>query len=95
VGDFHLLFFASFLAHSGAGQFLPPSFVAAMEELASTPDAEAHNPMHPAPSKGTRNWCNFQIESGQRDLPKSHQVAASVPTAGLASFGQIIVFLVR
>jgi hypothetical protein len=25
------------------GQFLPPSFVAAMEELASTPDAKARN----------------------------------------------------
>jgi hypothetical protein len=25
------------------GQFLPPSFVAAMEELASTSDAKAHN----------------------------------------------------
>jgi hypothetical protein len=47
-----------------------------------------------APSKGTRNWCNFHIESGQRDVPKSHQVAASVPTAGLASFRQIIFFLV-
>jgi hypothetical protein len=28
---------------SHMGQFLPPSFVAAMEELASTPDAKAHN----------------------------------------------------
>jgi len=28
---------------SAVGQFLPPSFVAAMEELASTPDAKAHN----------------------------------------------------
>jgi hypothetical protein len=25
------------------GQFLPPSLAAAMEELASTPDAKAHN----------------------------------------------------
>jgi hypothetical protein len=28
---------------TGSGQFLPPSFVAAMEELASTPDAKAYN----------------------------------------------------
>jgi hypothetical protein len=28
---------------SGLGQFLPSSFVTAMEELASTPDAKARN----------------------------------------------------
>jgi hypothetical protein len=28
---------------SAAGQFLPPSLATAMEELASTPDAKAHN----------------------------------------------------
>jgi hypothetical protein len=28
---------------SESGQFLPPSLATAMEELASTPDAEAHN----------------------------------------------------
>ena len=28
---------------AASGQFLPPSFVAAMEELASTPDAKAYN----------------------------------------------------
>jgi hypothetical protein len=28
---------------AGMGQLPPPSFVAAMEELASTPDAKAHN----------------------------------------------------
>jgi hypothetical protein len=30
-------------AASAPGQFLPPSFVAGMEELASTPDAKARN----------------------------------------------------
>jgi hypothetical protein len=30
-------------AAAGLGQFLPPSLVNAMEELASTPDSEAHN----------------------------------------------------
>jgi hypothetical protein len=28
---------------AGWGQFLPPSLATAMEELASTPDAKAHN----------------------------------------------------
>jgi len=28
---------------SATGQFLPPSLATAMEELASTPDAKAHN----------------------------------------------------
>jgi hypothetical protein len=28
---------------SASGQFLPPSLATAMEELASTPDAKAHN----------------------------------------------------
>jgi hypothetical protein len=28
---------------SESGQFLPPSLATAMEELASTPDAKAHN----------------------------------------------------
>jgi hypothetical protein len=30
---------------SGVGQFPPPSFVVGMEELASIPDAKAHNPL--------------------------------------------------
>jgi hypothetical protein len=33
---------ASEFSHS-LGQFLPPSLATAMEELASTPDAKAHN----------------------------------------------------
>jgi hypothetical protein len=28
---------------TGSGQFLPPNLATAMEELASTPDAKAHN----------------------------------------------------
>jgi hypothetical protein len=44
----------------------------------------------PPPSKGARNWYNFQIESCQLDVPKSHQLAASVPTAGLAAFRQMV-----
>jgi hypothetical protein len=32
-----------FLPTTAVGQFLPPSLATAMEELASTPDAKAHN----------------------------------------------------
>jgi hypothetical protein len=32
-----------FCPATGSGQFLPPSLATAMEELASTPDAKAHN----------------------------------------------------
>jgi hypothetical protein len=31
------------LPTAATGQFLPPSLATAMEELASTPDAKAHN----------------------------------------------------